>query len=96
MALTVQIVGPDRTLWSGEATAVSVPAADGTLGILPGRQPVLAVLRPGKVEISQSGGASESVDILGGFVSLDDDDVMIVVDEHDERRADYAEAATER
>ena len=96
MALTVQIVGPDRTLWDGEATAVSVPAAEGVMGILPGRQPVLAVLRPGKVQISQAGGATESIDILGGFVSLDDDDVMIVVDEQDERRADYAEAAVER
>lgn len=96
MALTVQIVGPDRTLWSGDAASVSVPAADGVLGILPGRQPVLAVLRPGKVTISQSGGASESVDIQGGFVSFDDDDVMIVVDEQDERRADHAEAAVER
>ncbi|WP_324649797.1 F0F1 ATP synthase subunit epsilon [Georgenia sp. H159] len=95
MALTVQIVGPDRTLWSGDAAAVSVPAAEGALGILPGRQPVLAVLRPGTVHISQAGGATESVDILGGFVSLDDDDVMIVVDEQDERRADYAEAAVE-
>ena len=96
MALTVQIVGPDRTLWTGEASSVSVPAADGTLGILPGRQPVLAVLRPGTVRIGQAGGATESVDILGGFVSLDDDDVMIVVDEQDERRADNAEAAAGR
>lgn len=96
MALSVQIVGPDRTLWSGEAGAVSVPAAEGELGIRPGRQPVLAVLRPGKVHISQAGGATESVEILGGFVSVDDDDVMIVVDDQDERRADHAEAATER
>ncbi|WP_413452321.1 F0F1 ATP synthase subunit epsilon [Georgenia phoenicis] len=95
MALTVQIVGPDRTLWSGDADAVSVPASEGVLGILPGRQPVLAVLRPGKVTITRSGG-TESVDIEGGFVSFDDDDVMIVVDEHDERRADHAEAAVER
>lgn len=96
MALSVQIVGPDRTLWSGEASSVSVPAADGELGIRPGRQPVLAVLRPGKVHLTSAGGATESIDILGGFLSLDDDDVMIVVDEHDERRADHAEAATER
>jgi len=95
VALTVQIVGPDRTLWSGEVSAVSVPAAEGALGIRPGRQPVLAVLRPGKVVLTQSGGATESVDIHGGFVSVDDDDVMIVVDEQDERRADYAEAAVD-
>ncbi|HLV05762.1 F0F1 ATP synthase subunit epsilon [uncultured Georgenia sp.] len=95
MALTVQIVGPERTLWSGEASALSVPAAEGDMGILPGRQPVLAVLRPGKVHITQVGGGSETVEIQGGFVSLDEDAVTIVVDEQDERRAEHAEAAVD-
>ncbi len=96
MALTVQIVGPDRTLWEGEATSVRVPAADGDLGILPGRQPVLTVLRPGQVQIHQQGGGAETVDIYGGFASVDEDQVVIVVDDRDERRADVAEAATDR
>lgn len=96
MALSVQIVGPDRTLWEGEAASVRVPAADGDLGILPGRQPVLTVLRPGQVQIHQQGGAAETVDIHGGFASVDEDQVMIVVDDRDERRADIAETAAGR
>lgn len=90
MALTVSIVGPDRTFWSGEASTVSVPAADGELGILAGRQPVLTVLTPGTVRITETGGPGAEVEILGGFASVDDDVVMIVVDEHDERRAAHA------
>lgn len=96
MALTVYIVGPDRTLWHGEATSVRVPAAEGEMGILPGRQPVLSVLRPGPVRVHQPGGGGEIVEIQGGFVSYDEDQVMIVVDETDEGRASVAEAATER
>ncbi|MEE6280639.1 F0F1 ATP synthase subunit epsilon [Georgenia sunbinii] len=88
MTLSVHIVGPEATLWQGEATSVSVPAADGELGIRPGRQPVLAVLRPGTVRVIGEGGSSESVDILGGFVSVDDDDITVVVDSQDEHRAD--------
>lgn len=88
MALTVHIVGPDATLWRGEADSVSVPAAEGDLGIRPGRQPVLAALRPGTVRIIAAGAAAESVEIHGGFVSVDDDDITIVVDSQDEGRAD--------
>lgn len=88
MALSVHIVGPDATLWHGEADSVSVPAADGDLGIRSGRQPVLAALRPGTVRISATGGTAESIDIHGGFVSVDDDDITIVVDSQDEGRAD--------
>jgi len=92
VALKVSIVGPDRTWWSGEAAAVSVPAADGELGILRGRQPVLTVLTPGTVRITGESGSSEDIEILGGFASVDQDVVMIVVDEHDERRAEHVAA----
>ncbi|MFC4555965.1 F0F1 ATP synthase subunit epsilon [Georgenia faecalis] len=97
MALTVHIVGPERTLWHGEASGVSVPAHDGDMGILSGHQPVLAVLRPGHVRITPTGGgAAEVVDVAGGFCSVDDDVVMVVVDNPDEPRAGDTEAAAGR
>lgn len=88
MALSVHIVSPDATLWHGDADSVSVPAAEGELGIRPGRQPVLAVLRPGTVRIAVVGGETEQVEIQGGFVSVDEDAITVVVDSHDEHRAD--------
>jgi F-type H+-transporting ATPase subunit epsilon len=94
MALTVDIVAPERSLWRGEASSVSVPAFDGELGILTGREPVLAVLRPGRVRITPAGGgAAEVVEVAGGFVSVDDDVVMVVVDAEDAHRAEDAQAA---
>src|SRR5690606_41487767 len=53
VALNVEVVSPARVLWSGEASMVSAPAADGSMGVLPGHQPVLAVLRNG-VEIGRA------------------------------------------
>lgn len=80
MALNVEVVATDRTVWSGEASAISAPAADGSIGILPGHQPVLAVLRPGKVDISPASGEKMELDVSGGFVSVDHDTVTIVID----------------
>lgn len=87
MALNLSIVGPDRTFWSGEAERVRVPASDGEMGVLAGHQPVLAVLAPGTVRISESGDQHTDVEIHGGFVSVDHDVVTVVVDEHDQERA---------
>ncbi len=50
-SLNVEIVAPDRVLWSGTADGVSVPAADGDMGLLPGHESVLALLRPGTVRV---------------------------------------------
>lgn len=80
MPLTVEIVAPDRTLWSGEARAVSVPAAEGDMGLLPGHEPVLATLRPGTVRVDTLGNERVTFTAVSGFLSLDDDAVTIVLD----------------
>ena len=79
--LNVEVVTRSETLWSGSATHVSIPAEDGMLGILPGRQPVLAVLHDGNVEINGETGGNVSLHVTGGFASVDVDFVTIVVEE---------------
>ncbi|MDO5495442.1 MAG: F0F1 ATP synthase subunit epsilon [bacterium] len=77
--MRVEIVSPEEVLWEGEASSVVVPAFTGDLGILPGRQPVLAILREGDVRVTPTGGEQVSFPITAGFVAVDTD-VEIVVD----------------
>ncbi len=78
--LSVEVVSRVRSLWSGDASYVSIPAVDGRLGILSGRQPLLAVLEPGVVEINSVSGPAITVTVDGGFASVDSDFVTIVVE----------------
>lgn len=79
--LEVDLVAADRSVWSGEARMVSAPAADGEIGVLPGHSPVLTVLRPGTVRITPAdGGAPQVVRIDSGFMSVDSNQVTVVVD----------------
>lgn len=78
--MNVRIVSTDEVLWAGRATSVVVPAADGDLGILPGRQPVLAVLRQGTARVTGEDGTTQAFEIVAGFVSCNDDEVEVVVD----------------
>lgn len=77
--LEVDLVAADRRVWSGEATAVSAPAADGEIGILPGHAPVLTLLRPGTVRITAVGGEHRAVRVDSGFLSVDSNQVTLVV-----------------
>ena len=79
--MKVDIVSRSGELWSGNATSVTVPAFDGELGILPGREPVLAVTRPGTVRIVGEDGQDVTIDVPAGFVTVDSDIVTLVVDE---------------
>ena len=76
--LDVDLVAADRKIWSGEATMVVAPAADGEIGILPGHSPVLAVLRAGEVRITPVSGELLRGTIDSGFLSVDADRVTIV------------------
>ena len=69
--LNVEIVAEDHFLWSGQARSVSARTIDGEIGILPGHQPLLAVLGDGEVVIEAADGAA------GGFFSVDNDRVTI-------------------
>lgn len=78
-ALSVDIVGPDRVLWSGQADRVIAPTVEGEIGLLANHEPVLSVLRAGTVRVHGADGDT-SVDIAGGFVSFDHNVITIVAD----------------
>lgn len=80
--LQVDVVAADQTIWSGSARSVVVPAVGGELGVLVGHEPLMAVLGTGRVRVTPTGDKSEPIaeDISGGFVSVDDDTVTIVID----------------
>lgn len=78
--ITVDIVAPDQTLWSGTARSVSAPTVEGSIGLLAQHEPVLAVLRAGSVAVVGEDGARTEVAIEGGFLSFDQDKVTIVAD----------------
>jgi F-type H+-transporting ATPase subunit epsilon len=83
MPLRVDIVAPDRVLWKGEASYVSAPAVEGSIGLLPGHVPILSVLGAGTVKVVRTDGEDHHVDITGGFISLDHDMITIVAETAD-------------
>jgi len=94
--LAVDLVAPDRTVWTGEATMVIARTAEGEVGILPHHAPLLGALTSGPVIIRQEGGGAVVAAVHGGFLSVADNRVGILVelaelaDEIDQGRAQQA------
>ncbi len=77
--LQVEVVSHEGRLWHGRGSQVQIPASDGQLGILPGRQPLLTTLGEGKVIVITASGPV-SFEVEGGFASIDSDFVTVVAD----------------
>ncbi|WP_062312274.1 F0F1 ATP synthase subunit epsilon [Demequina rhizosphaerae] len=78
--LTVDVVAPDRVLWSGTAERLVAPTVEGEIGLLTGHEPVLSVLRAGTVRVRGGADGDAEFPIDGGFVSFDRDVVTVVVE----------------
>jgi len=78
--MQVELVAPDRYVWSGAATLVVAKTMDGDLGILPGHTPLLGVLVNGRVEIHPVDGDTVVVAVLGGFLAVADDKVSVLAE----------------
>ena len=78
MSLHVELVVPDRELWSGEATLVIAKTTEGDIGVLPGHSPVFGILAEGSlVEIVNDDNRVRAA-VSGGFLSVADDMVSIL------------------
>ena len=84
MTLHVELLLPDRSLWSGEAGLVIAKTADGDIGVLPGHAPLFGILSPGSVvRIREVEGSDNPGDVVraavrDGFLSVHDDRVSIL------------------
>ena len=79
MSLTVEIVTPDRRAFEGRADKVTLPTALGSIGILPGHQPITAIIAAGEVLVTLDGKVSRLA-IDQGFVRVLADKVSVVTE----------------
>jgi F-type H+-transporting ATPase subunit epsilon len=76
--LTVEVVSPEKRVWSGEATSVSARTVDGDIGILANHISLLGVLVPGVVSIKGTDGSTTDFSMSGGFISVNQNRVSIL------------------
>jgi F-type H+-transporting ATPase subunit epsilon len=78
MALHVELVAADQAVWTGEAKMVIAKTVEGEIGLLPGHEPMLAILGSGEVRITLEGGEVIKASAEDGFLSIEKDVVTVV------------------
>jgi F-type H+-transporting ATPase subunit epsilon len=82
MPLRLEIVTPERLAYEDDVDAVNVPGIEGELGILPHHAPLVSTLGFGELRI-RKGGAEEIFAIVGGFVQVRPDKVVVMAETAD-------------
>jgi F-type H+-transporting ATPase subunit epsilon len=82
MPLQLDIVTPERLAYSDQVDEVIAPGSQGELGILPHHAPLLTTLGLGELRIKKDG-AEESFAIVGGFLQVRPDRVVVMAETAD-------------
>jgi len=78
--MRVTVIAPDRPIFDGEAEAVSAPAYDGQVGILPRHAPFLTLLGDGRLTVRAADG-TKTFQVRGGFLQVVDNTVRVVAEQ---------------
>ena len=101
MPILLEIVTPERLAYSDTVDAVTLPGSEGELGVLPHHAPLVSTLGLGELRI-RKGGTEESFAIVGGFLQVLPDKVVVMAEtadmasEIDLDRAEEARREAER
>ncbi len=82
MPLLLEIVTPERLAYSGEVDSVQLPGSEGELGVLPHHAPLVSTLGVGELRI-RKGTSEESFAIIGGFLQVRPDKVVVMAETAD-------------
>ena len=77
--LKLEIVTPEEKIYSEDVDMVTLPGAEGELGVYPKHVPVLTTLKPGELRVLKDG--KETALAVGeGFVEIKTDGVAVLTD----------------
>lgn len=77
--INLEIVTPEKKIIDEAVDSVTVPTANGEIGILENHAPLISTLRSGILSYSNKG-TNEQMVVSGGFVEVSTDKVSILAD----------------
>lgn len=78
--MTLEILTPEKKLYSGDVYGVQLPGIDGLFEVLDKHAPLVSALTKGTVKVLQDKTRTERFSILGGFVEVLNNKATVLVE----------------
>ena len=77
--MNLEILTPDKKVFEGEVTSVTVPGAQGSFEILNNHAPIISILEDGKVVV-RAAGTEQKFYTTGGVVEVINNKVIVLAE----------------
>lgn len=78
--MNLEILTPDKKLFSGDAEYVDVPGEAGRTGVLKNHAPMISALKAGKVKVRDMEKKEHFFEIKGGIMEVCNDKVIVLAE----------------
>ncbi len=78
--MQLEIITPEKSVFSGEAKAVKLPGIGGSFGVLDNHAPLISALKEGKVKVTDDAGKEQLFDVKGGVIEVLNNKVIILAE----------------
>ena len=80
-AFHLELVSPEKLLFSGSVNDVLVPGTEGEFVVMAGHMPVMTALRPGIVDIGDTEGKHTRMFVRGGFADVTNTSLTLLAEQ---------------
>ncbi len=78
--MTLEILTPDKKIFSGEVYGVQLPGIGGMFEVLDKHAPIVSALKSGNLKVLKDKNASTQYNIQGGFVEVLNNKTSVLVE----------------
>lgn len=78
--MKIEIITPDRNIYSGEVRSVRVPGRKGSFQVLKDHAPIISTLDAGPVIIADDQGTEVRFEITGGVIEVKRNRIILLAD----------------
>jgi len=79
-AFALEIVTPERVVYSGQVTSLQAPGTEGSFGVMAGHMPLLASLDIGVLRFADEDGGGVQMAVSGGFAEVGRERVTVLAE----------------
>jgi len=78
--MLLEIITPDKTVFSGKVKLAQLPGAKGTFELLNNHAPIISTLNKGKIKVVEESGKELFFEIDGGIIENVDNKIIILAE----------------
>jgi len=78
--MQVEIISPEKKIYTGEAKLVQLPGSDGSFEIMKDHAPLISSLQEGNIKIISNEGATQNFDVKGGIIEVLKNKVIVLAE----------------